>query len=150
MGTRKGAAVADRTANWLIGVIIVSGWGLIILACGGLYTAVICPTIIEVRDQQETIGNVSRIFMHALNEYTLLVSEDGQEIPKSILLARDPTFVQDVPAGQAMWVQAVYDRRQDGTHVYKSAVFHIRTMEDLDGGGWRRLKGEHEMTSVVD
>lgn len=114
---------------------------LILLVC-------ICAGCAEGPPKTATFKNVERIFMHEKNHYSWLY-RDGDELKHELFHTcyNCPGFkiIDDVPDGEPMWVQTT----TEGDWM-SSAEIHVHSVENIDGGNWKRGKHGRGSTNVLE
>lgn len=85
--------------------------------------------------QEVTYQNVERIVERYTNWYTVLARDKETKAVDVLELHCDTvTIVQDVSAGEPMWIHVKYPVKSSdtGCRSCKSMTVHIRSMDDID------------------
>lgn len=126
-----------------------------------LPSATLCAQEAKILEERH-VESVARIFMHTTTSFSLLVP-DGEVTWKLIDASNCVTsttrncdaivFITDVPEGKPMWYRVIRFREPGRWAATDRAEFHIHTLSDIEGGGWRRSSGKstsYGTTNVIE
>ena len=92
------------------------------------------------------VDNIEMVFMHARNDYSIMVDGEIQPIDPPYLRLESVVFLFDVKEGDSNYMLKTLTKDKKGVNV----VFHLRDHSSLNGAGWNRGKYGKGQTTIIE